>query len=82
MVRLFSYLPLLEVKRNSEGGAVTSLPLPFRARAPESAAVASRIMDADRNGAVFTTSASPTASRKLATFRLKREGRSRAIHDV
>ena len=46
-----TYLPLAEVKR----GAVTSLPLPFRARAQalESAAVASRIMDADRNCAVF-----------------------------
>lgn len=72
-VRWLTYLPWAEVKRSSERGAAISLPLPFRARALESAAVASRIMDADRNGAVFTSSASSTASRKPATFRLKQE---------
>ena len=38
----FTYLPWAEVKRSSERGAAISLPLPFRARALESAAVASR----------------------------------------
>lgn len=71
--QLVTNLPRAEVKRSSERGAAISLPLPFRARALESAAVASRIMDADRNGAVFTSSASSTASRKTATFRLKQE---------
>jgi len=48
------YLPRAEVTKSGErGAAAISLPLPFRARALESAAVASRIMDADRNGAVF-----------------------------
>lgn len=69
--RWFTHLPWAEVERSSERGAAISLPLPFRARALESAAVASRIMDADRNGAVFTTSASSTVSRKLATLGLK-----------
>ena len=41
-VRRFTYLPWAEVKRSSERGAAISLPLPFRARALESAAVASR----------------------------------------
>lgn len=37
-----SYLPWAEVQRGSSWGAATSLPLPFRDRALESAAVASR----------------------------------------
>lgn len=41
-VRRFTYLPWAEVKRSSERGAAISLPLLFRARALESAAVASR----------------------------------------
>lgn len=80
LVLWLTYLPWAEVKRSGERGAAISLPLPFRARALESAAVASRIMDADRNGAVFTSTASSTASRKPATFRLEhKEGHSLMI---
>lgn len=71
-VRRFTYMPWAEVERNSERGAAISLPLQFRARALESAAVASRIMeDADRNGAVFTSTVSPTAAGKPAAFGLQ-----------
>ncbi|CAJ1086605.1 Hypothetical predicted protein [Xyrichtys novacula] len=80
LFRRFTYLPCAEVKRSSERGAAISLPLPIRARALESAAVASRIMDADRNGAVFTSNLSSTASRKVATFGFKpEEGHSSII---
>lgn len=81
----------LRYQRSSSRGAATSPPLPFRARALESAAVASRYRERRQKWRYFPpppSTSSPSASRKRPTLWIEqREGHSTAssttqIHNV